>query len=390
MLLLPVSLSAADFGLAINANGRMGNAESEDAAFYYKTIILPRLSTLIGENGELIVSAGFSFGKEEDFFTIPELLRTELSMNFGNAGIRAGRINYTEPLSLIADGLFDGFQYYYHSTMGSFRIGAWYTGFQYKERNNIVMTASDQSAMAVPLDYGNFSGTYFASKRAFASLEWEHPSLGELVHIHTAVIAQMDLNDTAIAYHSQYGILKIGIPISNFLMELGGSVAFSQTITDETKYNTSYAGQLGLFWLFSSSFNSRLSLTGIIASGRTDDSGGEFIPVTSKEYGYILQAKIPGLSVFSLNYSAMLSATFGASFTASYFVRNDLGTFNSYPAADNKGYFLGPEAQARITWSPVSDLQFILDGGAFFPSLGDAGPEEAMKWRVDMTLIMSL
>jgi hypothetical protein len=393
LLTLPVSLSAFDFGLVINANGGVGNTGLEENAFTYKVDVLPRFSTLIGDNGEFVLSAGFSLGLEEDFFYVPELLRTEFSMRFGNSGVRAGRIAFSDPLSFIADGLFDGFQYYHNSRAGSFRVGAWYTGLLYKERANIVMSGNDQIAFFKPLDYDDFADTYFASKRAIASVGWEHPSIGELLHLSTAVIGQMDLTGADALYHSQYVIVKAGMPINNLLVELGGSVEFSQTVADESKFNTAFAGEVGLFLLFPSEFNSRLSLTGIIASGGTDDTIGAFIPVTAKEYGYILKAKIPGLSIFSLNYSSKFSNSFGGSFTASYFVRNDLGTFNSYPlpvSAVSEGYFLGPEASARITWSPASDLQFNFGGGAFFPALGDAGPKEELKWRVDLTVIMSI
>jgi len=394
LLIIPVSLFAFDFGLLINANGGIGNISSEDPAFDFKIDITPRFSTLIGDNGEFILTAGFSFGNEgEDLFYIPELLRTEFSMRFGNSGIRAGRINYSDPLSFIVNGLFDGLQYYYNSRAGSFRIGAWYTGFQYKKRANIKMTETDKTNYLLPIDYDDFANTYFASKRAFASIGWEHPSIGEMVHLNTAIIGQIDLNeDENIAkYHSEYVILKAGIPISNFLMEFGGSVAFIETVADENKFDIAYAGELGLFLLFPSKFNSRLSFKGTIASGLIEEDKGIFVPITAREYGYILKANIPGITVLSLNYSSKFSKTISGSFTALYFVRNDLGTFSDYPVVtDSEGYFLGPEVSAQITWGPTSDLQLILGGGAFFPSLGDAGPEEKVKWRVDLTVILSI
>jgi len=395
LLIIPVSLSAYDFGLLLNLNGGIGNNTSEDPTFDFKIDLVPRFSMLIGDNGEFIVTAGFSFGKDgEDLFYILELLRTEFSMRFGNSGIKAGRINYSDPLSFIANGLFDGLQYYYNSRVGSFRVGAWYTGFQYKKRANIKMNETDKANYLLPIDYSDFANTYFASKRMFASVGWEHPSIGEKVHLNTAIIGQIDLNgiDSNIAkYHSEYVILKAGIPIGNFLMEFGGSVEFIETVADEIKFNTAFAGEIGLFWLFPSKFNSRLSFKGTIASGQTDVGIGAFNPITAKEYGYVLKANIPGITVLSLNYSSKFSKTISGSFSASYFVRNDLGTFNSYPASkDSKGYFLGPEASAQITWGPVSDLQLSLGGGVFLPFLGDAGPKENVKWRADLTIILSI
>jgi len=384
LLTLPVSLSAYDFGLIINVNGGF-----EDNAFDFKVDVLPRFSTLIGDNGEFNISAGFSVGNDGKPFYIPELLRTEFNIRFGDSGIRAGRINYSDPLSFIANGLFDGIQYQINSEAGSFRAGAWYTGFQYKKRANIQMSDDDLEGLSTQVNYDdNFFNNYFASKRMFASIGWEHPSIGEVMHLNTAVIAQVDLNGAKTNYNSQYVILKAGIPINNFLLELGGSVEFSQT---EENIFTAFAGELGLFLLFPSKFNSRLSFTSLIASGIIDDSSGAFTPITGKEYGYILKAKIPGLSIFSLNYSSRFNNSLSGLFTASYFVRGDLATFSDYPvAANSEGYFLGPEASARITWGPALDLQFNFGCGAFFPSAGNAGSKEKTKWRVDLSVIMSI
>jgi len=393
-LILPVSLSAHDFGLLISANGGFGNAvlEQDDNAFDFKVDIVPRFSTLIGDKGEFIISAGFSLEKEEEFLYIPELLHTEFSMRFDDSGIKVGRINYSDPLSFIADGLFDGIQYYYNSEMGNFRVSALYTGLQYKKRANIAMNDDDQAALYTPFDYGDFFNTYFASKRTFISIGWEHPSIGELLHLNMSIIGQADLNSADSKYHNQYLILKASVPINNFLMEFGGSIELSQAVSlGEDKFNVAFAGDIGLFLLFPSKFNSRLSLTGIIASGRTNDPIGAFTPITGKEYGYILKSRISGLSIFSLNYSSKFNNSLDGSFTASYFVRNDLGTFNSYPVtAYNEGYFLGPEASAQVTWGIASDLQFVFGCGAFFPSLGDVGPKEKTKWRVELSVIMSI
>jgi len=389
LLILPVSLSAADFGLVLNASGGYKNGFEEDNTLTYGANILPRFSTLIGDNGEFILSAGFSMGKEDESFYIPQLLRTEFSIRFGNSGIRAGRINFSDPLSLVASGLFDGVRYNYNTSTGNFYAGMFYTGLLYKERANIIMTENDKSAFYKTFEYNDFFKTYFASKRVVSAVGWEHPSIGEFLQLNTTYIGQTDLNDADTKYHSQYLIIKTGIPVNNLLMEFGGSVEFSQTLTDESKFNMAFAGDIGLFLLFPSEFNSRLLFKGTISGGRVNDSIGAFIPITAREYGYVLKTKLSGLSILSMDYSSKFSNSFSGSLTASYFVRNDLGTFSGYPiAADSEGYFLGPEVSAQITWGPASDLQFNLGGGAFFPSLGNAGSNEKLLWRVDLTLIL--
>jgi hypothetical protein len=348
---------------------------------------------LVGDNGEFIASAGFSLGMEHDeFYYVPELLQTSLTMRFGKSGIRVGRFNYSDPLSFIAGGLFDGLQFFYNSGAGSFHAGAWYTGLLYKKSANILMTETDRDGYNTLLDYGNFLDTYFAPRRIFASIGWDHSSLGEFVHLNTAIIGQIDLTKENEKYHSQYLILSAGIPVKNFLFELGGSLELYQTPADESQFNIALAGEFGINWLISSIFNHRISLTGIIAGGVIEDFSGAFNPITTKYYGYIFQQTLSGLSVFTLNYSGRLSKAWGASLNAAYFIRNDLGTYHGYPVSyDSKGYFLGPDFSAKIIWGPVSDLQINLLGGVFIPSLGNAGSsEEKLRWHIGLAATMKM
>jgi hypothetical protein len=137
--------------------------------------------------------------------------------------------------------------------------------------------------------------------------------------------------------------------------------------------------------------NSQLSLAGRIASGVTENFCGAFHPITTKYYGYIFQQTLSGLSVFTLNYSGRLAKTLGASVSAAYFVRGDLGTYTGYPTvADSKGYFLGPDLSAKIIWSPASDLQFNFISGVFVPAMGTAGPEKKPQWHIGLAATMAM
>jgi len=393
--LMPAPLEAADYGLVINQTLGADNKGSgdEDAQVDYQAIILPSFSSLIGDNGEFSISAGMTLGYEEDFSYVFELLRTEFSMRFGNAGIKAGRISYSDPLSFIANGLFDGAQFYHNSAMGSFNAGAWYTGLLYKKNANITMTPIDQAKYDSELDNGDFYDTYFAPPRLLAALGWEHPSLGEFMRLKTAVIGQFDVNDEDYKYHSQYIILKAGVPVKNLLIELGGSVAIAEAVLDdENEINTAFAGDIGFFYTLPTSFLSRLSFTTTIGGGKLDDNIGAFIPITTKTYGDILEAKMSGLTALGLNYTARVNSAIGTSLSVSHFVRNDLGTYRGYPLSfdSGDGYSLGTEFFARFIWSPVSDLQFNLGGGVFAPALGNADKDADPQWRIALTAILSI
>jgi len=144
MLLLPVfSLSALDFGLLLDQTFGVESVENGDTAdgVGYSATLIPWLSTPLGSshNGtQLYLSAGLTmeYANQNAAF-IPELLRTELTFPIGTGmEIQAGRMQYTDPLGFIADGLFDGAKFSYTSAnVGTFGIGAWYTGLLYKKRS---------------------------------------------------------------------------------------------------------------------------------------------------------------------------------------------------------------------------------------------------------------
>jgi hypothetical protein len=398
LLFLPHAfLCAADFGLVINQYTAIDSQDGKVAdpfmdGFEYRTDILPRASFLFGDTGEAFLSAGFSLGiKNDDFIYIPELLRTDVYYDFGNMGIRAGRMQYADPLGFIAAGLFDGARFSYNSTMGSFGIGAWYTGLLYKKNANITMTPEEQINFYTPVEYDDFINTYFAPKRLLVSLDWEHPSIADRLRLSAAILGQVDFNNK---YHSQYAAIKASVPVDSLVLEFGGSFEMAEYPVDgDTKFNTAFAWDLGIYWMPPTVFNSRLSLTGRFLSGYTSDTLGVFVPVSNKFYGNVLKARPQGISMFGLDYTARLDRSLGASLNATYFMRNDLMTYMEDWLIDeekNTGHLLGLELFARLVWSPFSDLQFFLGGGAFLPSLGDAGPKVKPRWHVELSAILAL
>ena len=252
-ILLPSFLFSWDFGLVTSVHTGYGNAGTGDDNFDFRTDIMPRFSGFLGGNGEFHIGAGFTFGiDEEEFYFVPELFRTEILMNYGNFGFNIGRINYSDPLTFISSGLFDGLSLFFNSRFGNLSLGVWYTGLLYKSSANIIMTEHDQDIMDSEIDYGDFFDTYFSSKRLVASVEWEHPSIGEFLSLNMAVIMQLDLNDKDTSLNSQYFILKTGIPIKNFLIQMGGAFSLSQFDDgDDEHFDMSFAGELGFSWLFS-------------------------------------------------------------------------------------------------------------------------------------------
>jgi hypothetical protein len=133
-LLLPcLSLSALDFGIFLNQNaGYEGVPRGEN--FDYSIGAVARFSGLIGETGDFIVTAAIEANYNDGWGFVPELLRTELAFRPGQWAFEIGRMNHSDPLGFVAEGLFDGVKAAYYSEAGTFSAGAWYLGLLYKKK----------------------------------------------------------------------------------------------------------------------------------------------------------------------------------------------------------------------------------------------------------------
>ena len=112
-----------------------------------------------------------------------------------------------------------------------------------------------------------------------------------------------------------------------------------------------------------------------------------FVPITAVPHGDILEAKLSGISMIRLDYSARLHETFSLTVASSYFILSDLGTYRG-PPVERDGHILGNEFSARIMWAPVSDVRLGLGGGVFLPAMGNADSSGAALWRLGLNVII--
>jgi hypothetical protein len=375
------SLPALDLGLTL-----FQNAGFSDSGFRYSANLVPHVSGLIGENSDYYASAGLELGFKDGLSVTPELLRTELTYRSSALAVKAGRMYQSDPLGLIASGLFDGARVSYDSSLGSFYVGAWYTGLLYKKRVNIEMTLNDSA------------DAYFAPKRMIAGLGWEHLSFSGVLSASAALLGQFDLSGGK-ALHSQYLAGKFTVPVNAFSSDLGGYFDFIQLggcfelLQQSGEFGTGFAAELGVGFLPPIppiQSISRLSLLARYASG---GNAFAFLPITTIGQGNILGAKLSGITMISLDYTAQLNNTLSAGINSSYFIRNDKKTFNAYPlggGSSGSGDLLGNEFFAKLLWSPYSDIYANLGMGIFLPSMGNAAPNENSKWRVELNVILLL
>ena len=243
------------------------------------------------------------------------------------------------------------------------------------------MTAKEQTAQAVKLDYSDFANTYFAPRRFVAALDWENPSLAYIFMVNTALIGQFDLSGEEL--NSQYLIANIAMPYRSFFFKLGGCLNLIQNSGDS---GIGFSGDLGAAWLMPGSFQNRLSLLARYTSG-TNDSVDAFLPITTETQGHVLKAYHSGITMLSLDYAARLHPSCSISLSSNYFIRNDKETYTGF---GDDGNLLGNEFYARLFWSPVSDMQFNFGGGVFLPSMGNVAPDVKAVWRVELNAIVSL
>ena len=392
LILLPAfSLSAMDTGLLLDQSGSYDYTEE----LQYSGTLIPWFSSPVGKSSDLYISAGITAKYElEEWKIVPELLRTEFTVRMEENGeIKIGRIPYADPLGFIVSGLFDGVRYSRDMNDGSiFGIGMWYTGFLYKKSAYITMNDADEINYGESLDYNDFFGTYFAPRRLVVALEWEHPGLQEVIRLNLALVGQFDLsgNNSDYLYNSQYLIAKAAMPVSNFIFELGGC---AELVQDEkaNKLQIAFAGELGIGWFLPTQIYDRLSFLSRFSSGKANDTIVAFNPITTETHGGVLIAKLRGISMFRLDYTARLHQSFSLNLQSSYFILSDLSleSFSGPPDGKN-GHFLGNEFYGLLIWSPVSDIQIKAGGGVFLPSLGNADKNADTLWKVELSVVLAL
>ena len=386
LILLPAfTLAAMDIGILLDQGISYDQAEQVQ----YSCTLIPWFSSPIRESSDLYISAGVTVLYEfEEWHIIPELLRTELTLRMEeNGDIHIGRIPYADPLGFVAGGLFDGVRYIRDLADGSvFGAGIWYTGLLYKKNANITMTEDDLGKYNAPVDYDNFADTYFAPRRLIAAVDWEHPGIREVIRLRMAFIGQFDLSGGESLYHTQYLIAKAVIPVNSFVFELGGTVGLAQNAGN---FQVSFAGEAGIAWMLPTQINDRLMFLGRFSSGTVNDTFVAFVPVTTEPQGGVLKTKLSGISMLRLDYTARLHQTFSFCLQSSYFVRSDLQDIVGLPSGPT-GYFLGNEFYGFVKWSPVSDIQITIGGGAFLPSLGNVDKKGGTLWSADLSVVLAL
>jgi hypothetical protein len=388
------SLYAFDFGLVFSQN-----ADIDVPAFdFSKTdfdisgVLLPRFTALIGETGNLYISAMINYefkNSDNSFAIIPELTRTNVNFNLGNINLNIGRMLYSDPLKITANGLFDGAQVSFITHNGNICVGSWYTGLLYRDRTAITMTLNELKSSYDKVDYDDFANTYFAPPRVMTAIEYDHPSLaGGVLDLKTSILAQFDAGDENL--NSQYLTAVLSIPVKSFIFDLGGCF---ELIEYNDEIIPAFATDIGLTFILPTKLEKHIKLSWRYSSGVSEDGTiGAFLPITTVPQEELVEAKLSGLSLLSLDFIGRMTDSLSANTAFTYFIRNDLGTYKYYPVTEDNsnGHFLGAEIFGRLIWTITSGIRLNFGTGVFVPALGDAAPDADVLWRTKLNLVFSI
>jgi hypothetical protein len=383
------SLHAFDFGLVLSQDTDISvyPSDSDRTGIDISGVLMPRFTTPIGKIGRLYVSAAIGF-KTDPFTVIPELTRTDISFNFGNINLNVGRMFYSDPLGITANGLFDGARVSLFTRNGNISAAGLYTGLLYRDRAAITMTANELKSSNAEINYDDFANTYFAPKRFLAALEYEHPSIAGFVGLKTSILSQFDAGGENL--NSHYLTAALTVPGKTVVLELGGCF---ELIDYNDKLTPAFAADIGFTFILPTDMERHIKLSARYSSGVSEDETiGAFLPITTVSQGEIAEAKFSGLTMLSLDFTGRLGKLISANMAFTYFIRNDKGTYRYYPVTEENfdGFFLGAEVFGRLIWTITSGIRLNLGTGVFIPALGDVAPEADILWRTKLNLVISL
>jgi len=368
---------SSDFGLLLDQN-----AEAENNYYSCTPAFIPWLSWNNRQGMSLYLSGIFSLkynyyddgisdndGLREPVI-LPELSRFSFTYRANQNSFEAGRVEYTDALGQTASGLFDGLRFQTASPIGGISVGAFYTGFLYKETAKILMTGNDAVEYAKPVE--DFDD-YRASKRLFAVGRLDIP-LFEYHNFIFEALAQFDMNGNDEKLNSQYAQIVLEFFTQNNTKISGGFV-FETMENGDGDFTAAYGALAAIETDVPGSLNDSVKLTAKFSSGPKDETFTGFIPLSSITQGMIFSGTFTGLWQAKISYAVRLLPSLFAETSASYFGR-------TYSETDSDGNPYGGEIWASLAWQPLEDIRATLGGGVFLPETGNV-------WKINAGLSLS-
>ncbi|MDR0623787.1 MAG: hypothetical protein LBG10_05090 [Treponema sp.] len=385
------SLFSLDYGGVVSQDLKLENSSADKGNMDtgYDLKLTPWASLALPDNLFLYLSASFTGQYElEKWKPLFEVDRFELIWRpRPNVFAEAGRFIYTDPLEIVAAGLFDGAAVSLGLGEHRLSLGGYYTGLLYKKSANIIMTSRDAQ------DYAE-GDHYWAPPRLFASVLYTIPGLISWRDTLTAgLIVQFDLRkEDRTKLHTQYAMVQyLWNPLDALTFNLGGVFGLAQPEGADQEYN--YALTFRGDWALPTSMNDQFSLRIRYASGLADhnDTQGPFTPITNISQSGVFSANFSGLMALSGIFTLRPLEELSIVKETNFLMRTDLATFAAEGLdPGSESHLLGLEIVLSLIWAPFSDLGLTAGGGVFLPL-----PESAFysdtppKWNVSLGAILS-
>jgi hypothetical protein len=371
------------------------NGHGADEDFIYSGGVSPWVSFLIGENIDVYLSGSvvLRYSQPQNTWEVrPELTRFMVIWRpFPGLTVNGGRFRFDDFNQALAEGLFDGAAGMFALGNTRLSLGAYYTGLLFKGSADVVMTGEDILDYGRELDYNDFAGTYFASRRLLAAAAWEIPSLFGGPHgLFLQGLAQFDLNGRENKLDTQYFSFQfLYSPTPVFEVILGGIAGFAERSGDA---DLGFGLLIDGSWIPPTPVGDMVTLGAHWGSGRINKVVGPLRPVTALSQGNVLRPELPGIILIRAGYTVQVAESLSLNLDARYFLRNDTETYLNpdleLKVSEKKA--LGAEIYAAATWVPMMDISVIFGGGAFFPGTGNAFVSGApVLWKSALSLLVS-
>jgi hypothetical protein len=389
--------AAADFGLVLNAEGEyVSDAAGPGPAFTGS--LSPWFSAALPGNlglylsGRAVFEYGVEYGREKRAWAWPPLFELERAeLNFRpreTVYARLGRLHYRDSGGLIASGLFDGLHGAIGLTWARLSLGAFYTGFLYKETAEIFMTTEDRGRYIQPLKYGN-SESYFASRRFFIPLDIEFPDLTSRLSLACTLLAQFDINRGPAPLHSQYLAARLGLEAADNL-RLGLTAIGALTENSGAAVRSNFAGAFTADWDIPGALPDMFSVGLRWGSGAVNEWVAPFTPISGMAQGTVFTPALTGLMRAGAAYTARPHRAFSLAAEAALFWRTDVETFTDAELdGASRDRFLGTEVSGSVIWAVQSAIRLTAGAGTFFPGGAFTGAAKP-RWKAGGGIMLSL
>ncbi len=336
--------------------------------------------------------------------------------------LNLGRIQYSDPSSLVFNGSLDGFSLGgdYQSFSLGFTLG--YTGFLLKDTQAILLSKADMNQY---LDQSQ----WFGSKRILAAFTGTLEDLfGQKIGLGFTMQQDMNPPGTMAPYFSHNYDPQLGGPFNSQYSTLESSSLLAENLA----YNASFTWESGstftwvedlakpgewistpktiqafllagsLEYFTPEILNGAYSLNLALASGDADasstlegntkDAYGLFTPLSNTAFGV---AYSPSLSnLFSADLGGTIQPLGNSSLISglrlyNYFrpVQGSSGAPGT--SSDAKGAYIGTEVNITATYNLALDSSVSLNGGLFFPGKTPSGAFPANEKSVFYALLLS-